>query len=123
MKKVAALSFLFAALVACERDVSSNTGVRGVVLLGPMCPVVNLDSPCPDEPIPSMNVEVTQNGDVVATVVTDAQGRFEVALEPGTYELRAVLESPGPPFARPVSATVPSSGYAQVDVSVDSGIR
>ena len=123
MKKLAILALVLVTLVACERGASGDTGVRGVVLLGPMCPVVNPNSPCPDEPMPNMKVEVLQGGDVVTALTTDAQGRFEAALGPGSYELQVVLESPGPPFARPVSVTVPSSGHAQVDVTVDTGIR
>src|SRR5437870_3253948 len=29
----------------------ANSGIRGVVLLGPMCPVGRVGSPCPDRPI------------------------------------------------------------------------
>lgn len=123
MKKLAILAIVLVMLVACERGTSGDTGVRGLALLGPMCPVVNPNSPCPDEPMPNTEVEVLRDGNVVTTLTTDAQGRFEAALEPGSYELQVVLESPGPPFARPVSVTVPSSGYTQVDVTVDTGIR
>jgi hypothetical protein len=123
VKKLVILGLVLVTLMACERGASGDAGVRGVVFLGPMCPVVSPNGPCPDEPMPNTKVEVLQGGDVVTVLTTDAQGRFEAALEPGSYELQVVLESPGPLFARPVPVTVPSSGYAQVDVTVDTGIR
>jgi hypothetical protein len=56
------------------------------------------------------------------TVDTDAQGRFELPLEPGTYEVSIVSES-SPPSAKPQTVTVESGSFREIVVSVDTGIR
>ena len=74
-------------LAACGDDGSgadADSGVRGVVLLGPQCPVVQEASPCPDEPMPGVEVRALRDGSVVGRDRTDAVGRFEIALAPGT---------------------------------------
>jgi hypothetical protein len=62
-----------------------------------------------------------QTGDEF-TVVTDADGRFELPLEPGTYEVSITSES-SPPFAKPQSVTVEPGSFTEIVVSVDTGIR
>ncbi len=113
-------------LAACGEDVpgtSIDAGVRGVVLAGPQCPVVQEGSPCPDEPMPGVKIRALQDGGVVGSARTDAEGRFELLLPPGDYVIEAVLPSPGPPSAKPVSVSVPEGGFAHVTVLVDTGIR
>jgi len=127
MRRTAALSVLFLFLVACAGRASSpsgDSGVRGTVLLGPTCPVETMESPCPDRPLADVQVQVLQGGDVVATVRSDGDGRFTVALEPGDYVLQAVVEQGGPGMsAKPVDVTVTSGTFVEVNVPVDSGIR
>jgi hypothetical protein len=119
--------FLAASLLlsfsGCDRSVPPGTGIRGVVELGPTCPVESLTSPCPDRPF---------QGDVVATasdgstteVSTDAQGRFTMDLRGGTYVVVAVVANGGgPPTAVPQTVEVRTGSYAQVTLEVDTGIR
>jgi hypothetical protein len=127
MRRTVALSVLLLFLVACAGRASSpsgDSGVRGTVLLGPLCPVETMESPCPDRPLPDVQVQVLQAGDVVTTVRSDGDGRFTVALDPGDYVLQAVVEEGGPGMsAKPVDVTVTSGAFAEVTVPVDSGIR
>jgi hypothetical protein len=127
MRRTAALSVLFLFLVACAGRASSpsgDSGVRGTVLLGPTCPVETMESPCPDRPLADVQIQVLQGSDVVATVRSDGDGRFTVALEPGDYVLQAVVEQGGPGMsAKPVDVTVTSGAFVEVNVPVDSGIR
>jgi hypothetical protein len=119
------LAIAVLSLASCGEDASgtkAETGVRGVVLAGPQCPVEQAGSPCPDEPMANVEVQATAGGSVVATARTDAEGRFELRLEPGDYVVEAVLPA-GPPSAKPTSVTVPAHGSAQVTVLVDTGIR
>src|SRR5213593_1266808 len=127
MRRMAALPFLLLLLVACAGRASSSagdSGIHGTVLLGPTCPVETIESPCPDRPLADVEVQVLQDGDVVATVRSDGDGRFTVGLDPGHYELQAVVEQGGPGMSsKPVDVTVTSGEFADVNVPVDSGIR
>jgi hypothetical protein len=96
--------------------------VRGTVLAGPQCPVERAGSPCPDAPVADALVRATQDGTVVASDRTGADGRFSIALDQGTYQL-TVETSVGMGGARPVSVVVGSGGYATADITVDTGIR
>jgi hypothetical protein len=56
------------------------------------------------------------------TVDTDADGRFELPLEPGPYEVSIVSET-SPPSAKPQTVTVGPDSFTEITVSVDTGIR
>jgi hypothetical protein len=118
------LAVLLASCASGTSTEKQGQGIRGVVLLGPICPVENVQSPCPPKPLADTKVEVTnERGDVLATATTDREGRFSIHLDPGTYSVQAVLVSPGPPSSHPVQVTVQPHRFAQVRVPVDSGIR
>lgn len=116
---------LAASLGACgsEDAASAPSGVRGTVLLGPQCPVVQDASPCPDEPLPGVVVRALHDGEPVAEVTSDDRGRYEIPLEPGAYVLRAVVPAGGVRSATPVAVVVPEEGFARATVHVDTGIR
>jgi hypothetical protein len=69
-----------------------DSGVRGVVLARFPCPVILERDRC-NEQRRSVSIVIRRANDrkTVATIRTDARGRFGKALEPGTYvvELRA----------------------------------
>ena len=114
-------------LTACASEAPKSgpdSGIRGTVLLGPRCPVVRQDSPCPDTPWVG-TVSVSRSGDgQVSTVQTSAQGTYAVALDPGAYNVVPVLPgSGGPPFAGPVTVVVHAHEYTKADLTVDTGIR
>jgi hypothetical protein len=114
-------------LVACGAGGSTDaqdtpdSGIRGVVLAGPQCPVVTAESPCPDAPWIG-TIRVSRGGEVVAEVETADDGRFSIALEPETYEVTAVLDG-GPQFAEPRQVSVGAGAYSQVTLTIDTGIR
>jgi hypothetical protein len=127
MRSVLLIVVLGATLTGCGSDGPSAdepTGrVAGVVLLGPMCPVENAASPCPDQPLADTVVEAhAAGGDVAAEDVSDDDGRFELLLPAGDYTLTASLDDPIR-VAAPVAVHVVAGEEAQVTVSVDSGIR
>ena len=122
-----AISILLLFLMGCAGrgpSSSDDSGIRGTVLLGPTCPVETLESPCPDRPLADVEIRVLRGSDVVATVRSDGEGRFAVALDPGRYEVQAVVEEGGPGMsAKPVDVVVTSGVFNDVNVPVDSGIR
>jgi hypothetical protein len=113
--------------VACGKAAPStvgtgDAGINGMVLLGPTCPVETAESPCPDKPIAAKVTVSTLDGRTVATVQSGSDGRFRVALSPGTYTLMATglknIRS-----SKPTTVTVPVAAFVDAIVAVDSGIR
>lgn len=104
--------------------VRSLTGIDGLVTLGPNCPVVRPDQPCPDKPYEATLVVRNAAGVVVARVQSNASGRFAVDVPAGKYVLDPVAPGPGRfPSAAPIDVTVPAAGRASVTVAYDTGIR
>lgn len=129
MRKLFALAVVLALVpTACgsgsvPQGESAPSGVRGRVLTGPNCPVERADARCPDLPT-SLRILILQDDVEVGSVRSDADGRFEMDLAPGTYRLVPDLPSGGgPPSARPVTVTIEPARYARVTVYVDTGIR
>ncbi|MEO8424041.1 MAG: hypothetical protein ABI595_09025 [Actinomycetota bacterium] len=117
---------IFVALLiftGCHRPAPLGTGIRGIVTLGPACPVESIASPCPDRPFQG-DVRATASDGSTTTVSTDAQGRFSMNVASGTYSLVAVVPSEsGPPTPVPQTVQVRDGSYTRVTLEVDTGIR
>jgi hypothetical protein len=98
------------------------SGVTGIALVGPACPVIRQDEPCPDRPWLGTVVVQTPAGAEVARTDTDAQGRFMLALTPGEYVILTLTTGILPAPAS-VDITVASGQVAEVELLLDSGIR
>jgi hypothetical protein len=112
------------ALAACGGDSAGDgtSGIRGQALAGPQCPVEMANSPCPDLPWDGSVVATdTSSGDEF-TATTDTDGRFELSLEPGTYEV-TIDAATSPPTAEPQIVTVEGGTFTEIEVFVDTGIR
>ncbi len=102
-----------------------NSGVRGTVLLGPVCPVERIppDPLCADRPYATA-IAVYRNGSssIFATGKSDAGGAFQFSLPPGSYTLVA---SGGTmlPRCSPIEVTIGPTGYRIADIPCDTGIR
>lgn len=126
MKKLLLLSALCFLLAACAPriDPSLTSGVRGLVLLGPTCPVMQIDNPCPDEPYQAKLTVLTLDGQVVTRAASDAEGKFEIKLPAGDYILHAENpEGQGLPYADDTEFTVIADEFTEVEIHFDSGIR
>jgi hypothetical protein len=129
MRRLLPLLLLLLLLPSCREAAPGSEGgglatIAGTVLLGPMCPVETEASPCPDEPLPGIEVKaIGSNGGVAATAVSDEEGRFSMRVAGGDYTLEAVLDDDPSRSARPVEVSVESGAKVEVDVPVDSGIR
>lgn len=122
------------AVAATATPVSTNTsgdsGIDGVVLAGPTCPVERVGDPCPDRPI-ATTIGVfadTSETDIVAQTSAGQDGRFHHPLAPGVCTLRGAcvtglsICSPYPRII-PQTVTVTAGGYTSVTVHADTGIR
>ncbi len=119
-----ALASLSLAACGLRPSAPANTGVEGVMTIGPTCPVQRIDQPCPDRPFAGEVSVRDGSGSEVADVHADAAGHFRVDLAPGTYQLVPVSPHPGvPPSGKPQSVIVVAGAYTHVTLQYDSGIR
>jgi len=102
-----------------------NSGILGTVTIGPTCPVMRepADPNCADKPYSTVVVAFRANDPVHPFAITqsDATGAFEFSLPPGDYVVGAG-ESNLPRCAQTPAAVGPS-GYTEVVVWCDTGIR
>jgi hypothetical protein len=97
------------------------SGVRGTVVLGPVCPVEGIAG-CENQPREAdVRLSDRASGSAVATVRSGSDGRFQVALAPGDYVMEADL--PQAMFCKPVYVTVDPATYTDVTVKCDTGLR
>jgi hypothetical protein len=121
VKRIALL--LVVMLAACgDAPGDGASGIRGRALAGPQCPVEMAESPCPDLPWDGIVVATAVGSGETFTASTDADGRFELSLSPGTYEVTIDAAST-PPTAEPQTVTVEEGSFTEIEVFVDTGIR
>lgn len=102
--------------------ITTDTGLIGIVVRGPVQPVCQAQTPC-DAPF-GASFTVEQNDRVVATFRSDVQGHFEVHLAPGAY---LVVPGPDAPIISPAGQAKPvvvgPDGLTSVRLEFDTGIR
>lgn len=111
-------------LTACAASAANTTtsGIYGQATIGPMCPVMQANVPCPDKPYQAAITVLNQSRAKVTRFTTDAQGNFKIGLKPGAYIL--VPESPKVmPHAGEQTVTVQAGQFTPVTISYDSGLR
>ena len=117
-------------VVACgdQQPASApDSGVSGVVHLGPQCPVESAQDPCEEQPAGGVTVTVSEQipgeayvaGKEVTRTTTATDGTFTVALAPGEY----VVTAQAGMSCELMDVRVAPHTYAQVDVPCDTGIR
>jgi hypothetical protein len=130
MRRLAPI-LLVAVAISCRQSAigepTPDSGVRGTVMLGPLCPVevAGAPTPCPNQPVNGFVIASDDEGEV-ARVRTDVIGRFEMSLDPGTYTVVAELdndEGAGPPTPVPQTVVVTRGSFTEVNLEVDTGIR
>ena len=102
---------------------AATSGITGLVLIGPMCPVVTIDDPCPDRPFAAQLAIQDALGQTICTVSSGEDGRFRAGLAPGEYLLVPITGVGQLPYALPQTVTVWPNQFTEVTVSYDSGIR
>jgi hypothetical protein len=102
-----------------------QSGIQGIVMLGPTCPVERMppDPNCADKPYSALVAIFRTSDPVHAVVITrsDAQGHFQASLPPGSYTVGAGESNL--PRCPQTPATVGPSGYTQITIMCDTGIR
>ena len=113
-------------LTACglfTRDIPGQ-GIRGTVLLGPLCPVVVEGEECPDTPYETDLVVTTSEGArVVKRFSSDPNGSFEVLLPVGEYAISSPQGTQLPYCSSNSTFFVAAGQITQLTVYCDTGIR
>jgi len=98
------------------------SGLRGVVMRGPISPMCVAEEPC-TEPAKNVTLLFSRNDRIVGRAVTDSAGRYRLRPLAGVYAVRR----PGPlgigREIEPNHARVYAGRFVRVDFSIDTGIR
>lgn len=100
-----------------------NSGVSGVVMIGPSCPVQKEqdEKKCADKPY-----ETTLKFTGIKKAYTTSSfgdGKFSIDLPPGEYVLSQAMETVIPRLSSPKTVVVTDNKYTEIKVELDSGIR
>jgi hypothetical protein len=120
------ISALSVALVivagAGAQTTALSSGLRGVVVRGPIAPVCVAEQPC-TEPARNVTLLFSRNSRVVGRAVTDNAGRYRVRLPAGVYAVRRPGTVGIGRGIEPNRARVYGGRFVRVDFSIDTGIR
>lgn len=106
-------------LPACAAD----TGIRGTVLWGPVKPGPEKFGEDDEAPL-SASFSVFRGNEKVAVFDSGRDGHFEIALPPGDYTIVPYANTPVPfPEKQVTKITVTESGYAELAIRLDTGMR
>jgi hypothetical protein len=103
----------------------SESGIEGRAVITPTSPVLRTNMPKPD-PAPyetGLIVVTADEGREVARLKTGSDGRFRVALPPGRYIVKPLMENRRWPRGGEQEVTVTAGKFTQVTVTFDSGMR
>ncbi len=122
MRRFILIFILFILMGACSSRTPADTGVEGLVYIGPVCPVVQVNNPCPDKPYQASFTILNTTGKKITKFTTLADGSFKVPLAAGKYTLHP--DSPnGITHAADQPFTVVKGQYIRLTITFDSGIR
>lgn len=107
-----------------EGSTSGTSGVRGIVTIGPTCPVVQYppDGACDDKPYQAQFKITKKNSLFSKTVSSGADGILNTELSPGNYTIALVQQNVMPSMS-PMEFTVTEGKITEISLSLDSGIR
>jgi hypothetical protein len=100
---------------------ATASGIAGDVILQPVSPVQRPGS-TNSRPYQAVIDVVDKAGRTIAEVRSDADGRFEIVLEPGAYVVRPESAAIYP-HAPTQTVTVAEGRFTPVHIVYDSGIR
>jgi hypothetical protein len=110
--------------LACSNDATLDSGIEGEVRIGPLSPVVSEGQEGDDTKPYSAVIRIRSipEDEIVAEVISGADGKFRQGLAPGRYLVEPEQGDPLP-FASPQEVTVDPGAFTTVRIDYDSGIR
>jgi len=117
-------------VVACQWQATTqppdlpDSGIEGVVLLGPTRPEIQGQTSSPVPFATSLVVQDRDRARDLATIQSGPDGTFRVLLPPETYWLIPLVPDPGrPPTASPQQVLVEPHRFTRVEIHYDTGLR
>ncbi len=102
---------------------TTDSGIKGTVLLGPLSPVVREGEPDSRPYAATIVIRNAGGATEVTRVHSGLDGRFSVALPPGAYVLDPVPGGDPLPWAGQQEVIVEPHAFTQVVILYDTGIR
>lgn len=118
---LAGLLWLIAACGSQQAAGYRTSLVTGTVLAGPVSPVARAGQP-DTRPVAGATVEALRGTDIVARSRTDAGGRYELPLQPGSYVILAKSDQYRSK-SQGETISVPEGETRTVNFVLDTGIR
>ena len=107
-----------------ENGTSGKNGIKGFVMMGPICPVQREgDDSCDDKPVQASIVIKDKKEDVIKNIETLDDGSFSVNLSPGNYVIYTDSGGNGLGGSKPEYVTVEEGKFTEVTINIDTGIR
>jgi hypothetical protein len=113
---------LAVALFSAGAAASSQLGLVGVVMEGPITPVCRVDEPC-EKPAVGVVLQFKRAGRVAARVRTSQKGTYRVTLRPGWYTVTIVPPRLIGSGLTPRAVRVPKGRIARRDFHLDTGLQ
>jgi hypothetical protein len=105
---------------------TSDSGIRGTVLLGPTCPVEKIppDPACADKPYKiNLVLTIADQSRIITEFSSDTNGKFTVKIQPGEYAIRSAAAANILPYCSHDALKVEANKFTDIIVSCDTGIR
>jgi hypothetical protein len=102
---------------------AAATGVTGVMMIGPTCPVPTPKDPCGDVPYEGIVLVKASDGQIVGKLSANEDGEFQMFLPPGNYQLVSTTDNEVPPYLLTQGFNVTRFGLSSIVIQFDSGIR
>jgi len=119
--RILALALSTLVLAAPAASATTPSGLRGIVMRGPITPVCRVGVPC-EEPAANVVLVFSRLGRDVARARTGPKGGYRLTLRPGRYAVRTTTRTLGSVLS-PRVVVVPRHRVARVDFDIDTGIR
>jgi hypothetical protein len=119
--RVLAFALSALALAAPAGSTTTQSGLPGIVVRGPITPVCKVGVPC-SEPAANVVLVFSRAGRVVARTTTRQHGSYRLTLKPGRYSVSTTIRTLGSGLS-PRIAVVPRNRVGHVDFDLDTGIR
>ena len=115
---------LAALILAAPAGAAAGQELYGLVTRSPTRPVCSAEEAC-SEPAAHTRLRLLRGTVLVATVMTDARGRYRIRLPRGLYTVRVAGAPPGGIGGRidPASVRVTRAVWRRQNFDIDTGIR